>query len=92
MLQDSVEKGIRRLYFIARDGYALKEFYDYYSDMIFLTAKSVCHTIEKADDVVNRVLVKIWHKAAELVDRDINESWLYVVKLPIIEKEDGKWI
>lgn len=28
MLQDSVEKGIRRLYFIARDGYALKELAD----------------------------------------------------------------
>lgn len=57
---------------------ALEEFYDLYGDMILITAMSVCRSKEKAEEVSNTVLVKIWKLAETLQERELTEGWLYV--------------
>lgn len=56
----------------------LEEFYEIYGEMILITAMSLCHSKEKADEVVNTVLIKIWKQAESLQEREISEGWLYV--------------
>lgn len=58
----------------AKEG--LKEFYDLYGRLVYITAKSYGKTDEMADEVVNDVLFKIWFKADKIKGVDNLEGFI----------------
>jgi len=72
----------------------LEEFYDAYGSMIYIAAMSACHSKEKADEVVNTVLIKIWKSAKRLQDHEINEGWLYITTINCAKDklEEETWL
>lgn len=60
------EKGLRRLY-------------DAYAKIMQTTAQVICRSTDKANEVVNDVLVKIWKLAEKIEDIDNPEGWIYVI-------------
>ena len=57
----------------------LRRFYDTYAKIIQTTAQVICRSNDKANEVVNDVLVKIWKTAETIVDIDNPEGWIYVI-------------
>ncbi len=57
----------------------LESFYEEYGKMICLTAKSCGCTQEKANVVVNSVLIKIWKKASQITDVEKPKAWIYTI-------------
>ena len=57
----------------------LRCFYDTYGKIIQITAQTICSSSDKANEVVNDVLVKIWKTAEIIVDIDNPEGWIYVI-------------
>ncbi|MBR2498750.1 MAG: sigma-70 family RNA polymerase sigma factor [Clostridia bacterium] len=57
----------------------LECFYEEYGRMIYLTAKNTGCSDEKANVVVNTVLIKIWRKAKELSEISNPKAWICTV-------------
>ena len=56
-------------------------FYEKYSKILQITAYTICRSIDKANEVVNDVLLKIWKLAQTTVDIENPEGWIYVITL-----------
>ncbi len=76
---EKIGKAIEKIAQGKKDG--LEDFYKIYGDMILLTAMSVCRVKDKAEEVVNTVLTKIWNLAKSLQEREVTEGWLYILTL-----------
>ncbi len=59
----------------------LEIFYETYKRIIHATAKTVCRSAEKTNEVVNEVLVKVWKNAENCENVSSPEGWVYVVTL-----------
>ena len=59
----------------------LRQFYESYSKILIVTARVVCRSADKANEVVNDVLVKIWKLASTVGEVDNPEGWIYIVTL-----------
>ena len=59
----------------------MEEFYGLYGKLIYYAAYSVCRTKADADDVVNKVLIKIWNLSSALPETENPEGWLYSVSV-----------
>ena len=57
----------------------LQLFYEIYAKIILTTALVICRSMDKANEVVNDVLVKIWKLAEKHQDIDNPEGWIYVI-------------
>lgn len=74
---ERIGKAIRKIAQGKKGG--LEDFYKMYGDMIFLTAISICHYEDKANEVLNTVLTKIWRLAESLQEKEVTEGWLYIL-------------
>ncbi len=93
MLKRNVEKEkfnkILRL--IKKDAQrGLECFFKEYGKMINLTAKCCGCTQEKANIVVNSVLIKIWKKASQITDIENPKAWVYTVAKNCARDELGE--
>ena len=93
MLKRNVEKEkfnkIIRL--IKKDGQkGLEYFYKEYGKLIYLTAKGCGCSEEKANVVVNSVLIKIWKKASQIADIENPKAWVYTVARNCAKDEIGE--
>lgn len=93
MLKRNVEKEkfnkILRL--IKKDSQkGLECFYKEYGKLIYLTAKSNGCSHEKANVVVNTVLIKIWKKATQISDINNPKAWVYTVAKNCTKDELGE--
>ncbi len=93
MLKRNVEKEkfnkILRL--IKKDAQkGLESFYEEYGKLIYLTAKSSGCSDEKANVVVNSVLIKIWKKASQIIDIENPKAWVYIVARNCAKDELGE--
>ena len=68
----------------------LECFYNEYGKMIYLTAKSSGCSHEKANVVVNSVLIKIWKKASQIKDIENPKAWVYTVAKNCAKDELGE--
>lgn len=57
----------------------LSRFYEAYAKIITTTAKVICRSTDKTNEVVNDVLVKIWKLAEMVGDVDNPEGWVYII-------------
>lgn len=57
----------------------LRGFYEVYARIITTTAKTICRSTDKTNEVVNDVLVKIWKLAETVGEVDNPEGWVYVI-------------
>ena len=57
----------------------LEKFYNTYGKIVQITARTICRSAEKADIVVNMVLVKIWQLSKANAEIDNPEGWVYVI-------------
>ena len=57
----------------------LEEFYETYSRFIFVTAKNICKTDDIANEVVNKVLLKIFYAAKDNLKIESPIAWISVV-------------
>lgn len=57
----------------------LRQFYEKYARIIQTTAQVICRSTDKANEVVNDVLVKIWKLARTIGEIDNPEGWIYVI-------------
>lgn len=57
----------------------LRQFYETYARIIHITAQVICRSTDKANEVVNDVLVKIWKLAQNSEDIDNPEGWIYII-------------
>ena len=57
----------------------LRRFYNAYAKIMQTTAQVICRSTDKANEVVNDVLVKIWKLAEKIDDIDNPEGWIYVI-------------
>lgn len=64
---------------VYRDEAALEEFYNVYGNMIFYTAKVICHNSEIADEVVDKVLQKVWFYPDKIRNYKNPDGWVYTV-------------
>lgn len=79
------------LQLIKKDGQkGLEFFYKEYGKLIYLTAKSCGCSEEKANVVVNSVLIKIWKKASEIADIENPKAWVYTVARNCAKDELGE--
>lgn len=62
-----------------KDKSALEELYSLFGKMIFISAKSITHSTELADEVVDDVLFKIWTNAHTYPKSKNPVGWLYVI-------------
>ena len=67
-------KGIRRA-----PEKGLSQFYETYGKIIQTTAQVICRSTDKANEVVNDVLVKIWKLAQNDVKINNPEGWIYII-------------
>lgn len=67
-------KGIRR-----NPEKGLRQFYDVYAKIITTTAKVICRSTDKTNEIVNDVLVKIWKLAETVGEVDNPEGWVYII-------------
>lgn len=67
-------KGIRR-----DPEKGLRRFYEVYAKIIQTTAQVICRSTDKANEVVNDVLVKIWKLAEKSEDIENPEGWVYII-------------
>ncbi len=93
MLKRNVEKEkfnkILRL--IKKDAQkGLECFYNEYAKMIYLTAKSRGCSDDKANVVVNTVLIKIWKKVEQISNIDNPKAWVYIVAKNCAKDELGE--
>lgn len=58
-----------------------EEFYELYGKFIFSAAYSICRASDKAEEVVDKVLVKIWKLSESLEGIKNPEGWLYVLSV-----------
>ena len=59
----------------------MEELYECYGKMIFSAAYSVCRARDRANEVVDKVLVKIWNLSTTLEVLENPEGWLYVLSI-----------
>ncbi len=57
----------------------LRRFYEGYAKIIQTTAQVICRSTDKANEVLNDVLVKIWKLAENSEDIDNPEGWVYII-------------
>ena len=57
----------------------LRRFYEVYAKIITTTAKVICRSTDKTNEVVNDVLVKIWKLAETVGEVDNPEGWVYII-------------
>ena len=57
----------------------LRRFYEAYAKIITTTAKVICRSTDKTNEVVNDVLVKIWKLAETIGEVDNPEGWVYII-------------
>lgn len=57
----------------------LHQFYDAYAKIIVITARAICGSSYKVDEVVNNVLIKIWKLADRVEKIDNPEGWIYTI-------------
>ncbi len=59
----------------------IEKFYDTYKKIIQATAKMLCRSPHKANEVVNDVLIKVWQYAEVVLTTDVKnpEGWVYVI-------------
>lgn len=57
----------------------MRRFYEVYAKIITTTAKVICRSTDKTNEVVNDVLVKIWKLAERVGEVDNPEGWVYVI-------------
>ena len=57
----------------------LCRFYEVYAKIIQTTAQVICRSTDKANEVVNDVLVKIWKLAKTIVNIENPEGWIYII-------------
>ena len=68
----------------------LECFYEEYGKLIYLTARSSGCSHEKANVVVNSVLIKIWKKASQIADIENPKAWVYTVARNCAKDELGE--
>ena len=93
MLKRNVDKGkfnkILRL--ITKDAQkGLELFYNEYGKMIYLRARSVGCSHEKAEIVVNSVLIKIWQNANKIKNIENPRAWVSTVAKNCAKDELGE--
>ncbi len=65
---------------IRRDPHkGMEAFYETYKGRIQATATRICGSTDKANEVVNDVLVKVWMFAQKNVTVDNPEGWIFIV-------------
>lgn len=57
----------------------LRQFYEAYAKIITTTAKVICRSTDKTNEVVNDVLVKIWRLAETVGEIDNPDGWVYII-------------
>ncbi len=57
----------------------LEKFYNTYGKIIQLTARTICRSVEQADEVINTVLVKVWQLSQKEIPIENPEGWVYVL-------------
>ena len=57
----------------------VRQFYDAYARILQTTAQVICRSTDKANEVVNDVLVKIWKLAQHTENIDNPEGWIYMI-------------
>ena len=57
----------------------LCQFYEFYAKIITTTAKVICHSTDKVNEVVNNVLIKIWKLSESLGEVNNPEGWIYTI-------------
>ncbi len=62
-----------------KDKNALEELYSLLGKMIFISAKSITHSTDLADEVVDDVLFKIWTNAHTYPKLKNPVGWLYII-------------
>ncbi len=55
----------------------LRDFYEAYKKIMQVTAEVICRSVDKANQVVNDVLLKIWRSAKTIKEMDNPEGWIY---------------
>lgn len=68
----------------------LEVFYTEYGKLIYITAKSIGCSEEKANVVVNSVLIKIWRKANQITDIENPKAWIYTIAKNCAKDELGE--
>jgi RNA polymerase sigma-70 factor (ECF subfamily) len=73
-------KEISELQFRLRnnDEYALKQLFDHYSERLFQLAYAIVHSRELAEEIVQDVFVKVWHKKLRISTVENFTWYLYV--------------
>ncbi len=89
--KDEREKFNKILRLIISDAQkGLECFYNEYGKMIYLTAKSMGCSKEKANIVVNTVLIKIWQKAKQIKNIGNPRAWISTVAKNCAKDELGE--
>ena len=57
----------------------MHKFYVLYAKIIQTTALAICHSSDRANSVVNDVLVKIWKIADKIDNVDNPEGWIFTI-------------
>lgn len=57
----------------------LEKFYNTYGKIVQITARTICRSLDKADVVINAVLVKVWQMAQKNTVIDNPEGWVYII-------------
>ena len=68
----------------------LECFYNEYGKMIYLTAKGIGCSHEKANVIVNTVLIKIWQKADQIKNIENPRAWVFTVAKNCARDELGE--
>jgi len=74
----------------AHDG--LEQFYEEYGRLIYWSARSKGCSHEKANVVVNTVLIKIWKKASQIRDIENPRAWISTVAKNCAKDERKKFL
>lgn len=77
--EDAVKFNLLIKEIAAKKKEALEAFYGQYGQLIFIAAKTVVKVSDKADEVVDDVLIKIWTLAPTLKEVSNPKSWVYSV-------------
>ena len=57
----------------------MRLFYETYAKIIIITARTICSSSDKAEEVVDDVLVKICNLSKTVEEVDNPEGWIYVI-------------
>ncbi len=78
--EERVEKFNNIISFVKKDAHnGLNLFYNEYGRMILAIARAICKAEDKANSVMNKVLIRIWKSAKKINGIKNPESWIYTM-------------